>query len=87
MKELATKEFLSAEDILYIISAVGANQDVMIIKNDGIRQDKHYTVMIIPSRFAGNMFRCDSNCLQEAIQKVLKQYIAILPDYLLPTAQ
>lgn len=80
MKELINKEFLSSDDILNIVSSVGKNKDVIIIKNDGIRNDNQYTVIIIPSKFPEKSFRCDSSFLQEAVKKVLKEYIAILPD-------
>lgn len=75
MKELANKENLSSDDVLNIISWVGNNKDVIIVKNDGVREDDQYTVIIIPSKYPEKSFRCDNKSLQTAIKKVFREYI------------
>lgn len=75
LTEFVNRERLWPEDILDIISAVGRNKDVIIVKNDGIRDDNQYTVIIISSKNPEISFRCDNNSLQVAIKEVLNKYI------------
>ena len=75
LTELVSREKLSPEDILDIISAVGRNKDVIIVKNDGIRNDNQYTVIIISSKNPEISFRCDHSSLEVAIKEVLYKYI------------
>ena len=75
LKDFANKESFSPEDILEIISLVGKNKDVVLIKNDGVRADKQYTVFIVPSNNPEKSIRCDDNSLQEALKYVLRLYV------------
>jgi len=75
IKELINKQNLSPEDILNLISFVGENKDIIIVKNDGIRDSNQYSVIIISSKNSEKSFRCDHSLLQEAIKKVLSEYI------------
>lgn len=73
--ELVSKEKLAAQDILEVISVVGENKDIIIVKNDGIRDENQYSVIIIASGNPEKSFRFDSNLLQDAMKKALQAYV------------
>jgi hypothetical protein len=75
IKEFTNKEVFSAEDILNIISLVGKNKDIIMVKNDGIRDTNQYTVVIISSVDPEKSFRCDDSSLQNAMKTVLQKYL------------
>jgi hypothetical protein len=75
IKEFANRENYSSEDILSIISLVGKSGDVIIVKNDGIREVNQYSVIIISSKDPEKSFRCDNDSLNKAMKTVLQQYI------------
>lgn len=75
LSELIIKEILSADDILSIIRQVGENKDVILVKNDGIREENQYTVVIILSKKKDKSFRCDDGSLTKAMKIVLKEYV------------
>ncbi len=76
MIELVNKDNLTSDDILNIITVVGRKKDVIIVKNDGVRNHEQYTVIIISSKHPDKSFRCDNDSLQIAIKEVLKEYVA-----------
>ncbi|ASZ11253.1 hypothetical protein KTO58_18925 [Chitinophaga pendula] len=75
LSELINKEILSAGDILSIIQQVGENKDAILVKNDRIREENQYTVVIILSRKMEKSFRCDDGSLAKAMKIVLKEYV------------
>lgn len=75
INELINKTDLSSGDIIEAISIVGENRDIIIVKNDGIRDDNRYSVIIISSKKPEQSFRCDHNSLEVAMKKVLQEYI------------
>ncbi|THU32399.1 hypothetical protein FAM09_26770 [Niastella caeni] len=75
IKDFSIKDTLTATDILDIIKLVGKNKDLIIVKNDGIRENDQYSVIIISSNNPEKSFRCDNDSLQEAMKNVLKEYV------------
>jgi hypothetical protein len=82
MEELKTivyqeKEVLP-EVIIRILEHVCNNGDSMLIKSDGLRDSLKYTVVITGGKNRFDPIRFDADTLDEAIRKVLKEYLKFL---------
>lgn len=75
ISEIISKNSISAEDILTAITEVGKNGDVIIVKNDGIRESSQYSVIILLSKKPDKSFRHDDSSLEKAMKKVLADYL------------
>lgn len=64
------------EDLLMCFETVKENGDVAVIKWDGGRESDPYTLFISFPDGKRPMLRIDSNNLKEAMQNILRQYIA-----------
>ncbi|MCE3074659.1 hypothetical protein [Chryseobacterium gwangjuense] len=74
--EQVLNEDFALEDLLMCFETIKENGDVAIIKFDGKRDNNPYTLLISFSNGKRPMLRIDSNNLKEAMQNILKQYIA-----------
>ena len=61
-----------------LLAIVGDNDNVILIKSDGLRLSLRYTVIILGVENKFEMIRFDSNSLNESLNKVLRQYIEYL---------
>ncbi|MFY0255160.1 hypothetical protein ACDQ55_14525 [Chitinophaga sp. 30R24] len=68
---------ISIEDFIYCFEKIKENGDVGVIKFDGDRKDKQYTVFITFSTIKAEMIRADESTLKEALFKVLLKYIEV----------
>ena len=72
------RRFLDSEDdfsndqILEIFNLVGENGDVILIKNDGIRDTRKFTVVIT---YSGESIRYDDETISDALKKAVKKYL------------
>lgn len=65
---------LSNDEVLEIFTLVGSNGDVIILKNDGLRDTCRFTVVITHS---GEPIRYDDETLSGALKKSLKEYLKL----------
>ena len=75
---LAANVELTSEDIMQIFYEIGAQGDIILLKNDGFRNADKFTVVIL---FAGQKFdsiRMDHANLNAALTRCLQEYFAIL---------
>lgn len=63
---------LSPDQIMSIFEYVGQKGDVIVLKNDGLREHNKYTVVIIGK---GEPIRHDNNTLSSVLIECLKEYI------------
>ena len=75
IKELiATDTELSPDQILSVFEYVGQRGDVIVLKNDGLREHNKYTAVIIGT---DGTIRHDDATLSSALIWCLKEYIKI----------
>ena len=64
---------LTGDQIFEVIELIGNNGDIIIIKNDGLRIEDKFTVVIT---FQGKSVRSDRDNLNDALIECLKQYLS-----------
>ncbi|MCH6257921.1 hypothetical protein MLD52_15285 [Puniceicoccaceae bacterium K14] len=74
--EIIGKEDVSLIDLIGCIDLVKERGDVFVLKADGEREIKGYTVFISRVGIEGDMIRSDSDDLKAAILSVLKCYVS-----------
>lgn len=76
INEILNKANPSLEDLINCLEIIKKEGDISVVKFDGARPDKSYTVFVT---FAINknkeIIRADENDLKKAIIKVLSEYI------------
>ena len=65
------------KQIMSIFNQVGNEGDIIILKNDGLRVDKKYTVVITSGTGTFESIRNDSDDLVSAIKQVLTKYCQV----------
>ena len=76
IKERLEKQSSSIEELIKCFEYVKDNGDIAVIKFDGERNEKGYTVFIsFPVTKKREMIRADENDLREALVKVLTRYV------------
>jgi len=66
---------LSNDQVVEIFKIVGDNGDIIIIKNDGIRKEKPFTVVISSSNGKFESIRYDSEALNTALTYSVRRYL------------
>jgi len=73
IKELInSNEEFSDSQILAVFNIIGQTGDVIILKNDGLRDNNKFTVVISHS---GESIRYDDSNLSNAVKKALQDYV------------
>lgn len=67
---------ITIEELISCAEIVRHNGDVFVIKLDGERKEKQYTVFISFPATKTEIIRADELSLKDALLKVLKQYIS-----------
>lgn len=76
IKNTLAKEFPSLTELINCFETVKENGDVGVIKFDGEREEKGYTVFItFSSSKKREMIRADEDQLEKALIKVLNKYV------------
>jgi hypothetical protein len=70
---------LSDGEIMEVFSRIGHDGNIIIFKNDGIRQLDKFTVLITSPHGIFESIRYDSDTLNSAIVKALKDYFTFNP--------
>ena len=65
---------LTSELMLDIFFSVGQRGDIIILKNDGIRESKKFSVIITSGKEAFESIRKDGDDLSEILKEVLTKY-------------
>ncbi|MDV7699528.1 hypothetical protein N6B72_21665 [Chryseobacterium soli] len=79
IKKILEKENSTIEELFDCIEQVKKNGDVMVIKLDGMRVDKQYTVFItFPIEKKKEMIRYDEDNLRKAIINTLTFYVKVI---------
>ena len=68
-------EELTSEQILDVFLKVGQEGDVIILKNDGIREINTFSIIIIYSNSMFESIRIDGDNLSEVVKIALSRYI------------
>ena len=68
-------EEFTSEQILDVFLKVGQEGDVIMLKNDGIREINSFSVIIISSRGLFESIRFDGGNLSEVVKIALSRYI------------
>ena len=66
---------LTGNQIIDIINEIGKMGDIILLKNDGLRDTDKYTVVITSSRNKFETIRFDSDNLSHAIKSAIENYI------------
>ncbi len=74
-KFLESYNELSNGEILEVFNLIGKNGDVILLKNDGLRDTNKFTVVIM--RF-GESIRYDDETLSDALKKALDEYVNLI---------
>jgi hypothetical protein len=76
IRKILNQTNINIEDLINGFEIVKNNGDIAVIKFDGERLDKHYTVFIsFPAHRKREMIRADENDLKLALLRVLKAYV------------
>lgn len=76
IRQILAQEACSIESLIYCMELVREEGNVAVIKLDGLRSGKQYTVFITPPN--GNIdeiIRADEATLEAALRKVLAAYV------------
>lgn len=77
IEKILEKDTPSLAELIHCFEAVKEKGDIALIKFDGERTEKHYTVLItFPVSKKKEMIRADEDSLEIALIKVLKKYVA-----------
>ena len=74
-KFLESYNELSNGEILEVFNLIGKNGDVILLKNDGLRDTNKFTVVIM--RF-GESIRYDDETLSDALKRALDEYVNLI---------
>lgn len=74
-KIIDSNDAFSSEQILEIFNLVGENGDIILLKNDGLRDSRRFTVVIIHS---GESIRIDDETLNSALKKSVNKYLGLI---------
>lgn len=74
-KFLESNNALSNDEVLEIFNIIGESGDVILLKNDGLRDACRFTVVIIRS---GKSIRYDDEALSGALKKALEEYLNLV---------
>lgn len=69
---------LTGNQIIDAITSIGNKGDVILIKNDGLRQSDNFTVVISSAKGYFESIRYDSSNLSSAVKKALDQYRRVI---------
>jgi len=58
-----------------VFYTIGERRDIVIIKNDGVREQNQFTVVISSPKERFPSIRCDDSALSHAMKKALIKYI------------
>lgn len=68
---------LTNDEILQVFHEVGAQGDVILFKNDGLRETRRFTVVIMSPAGNFDSIRFDDITLTEALSGCLKRYFDV----------
>lgn len=71
---ISTIEIVQIEDIFSFFEKSG---DIFIVKYDGIRLEKKYTIMIMSKNNTFEMIRCDESNLRKGLLFALSEYLKL----------
>jgi hypothetical protein len=69
---------LTNDQIIQVLNDIGEQGDIILLKNDGIRLENKYTVVIISGTEKFNSIRLDGAHLSQTLSACLRSYFEAL---------
>ncbi|MEP3386578.1 MAG: hypothetical protein ABJO02_00235 [Reichenbachiella sp.] len=68
---------LSSEDIMQVFNLISDLGDILILKSDGVREEKPFTIVISSSDNSFESLRSDTNDVVQTLKLLLEKYIEL----------